>query len=91
MNAEEGEALNAGIFEGLVCGQSLLRGAADYSNGVDSVEMFVYEHFIMEWPAERRFHAIRGDRHLYDGWFWNHKEVFDGAHPLLNTDGNTPC
>jgi len=92
LTVEEGHAFEAGIFEALVCGQSLLRGAADYSSGVDSAEMFVFQHFMMEWPSSRRLHAARGDRHpeVYDGWHWEHHHVFGEAAPMLD-DTKKPC
>lgn len=72
LTAGEGYAMTVGMLQGLACGKNFLRGGQDYSNGLDSLELIVWGHFLMEWRADRRLHAVRGDENLGDGWHWKH-------------------
>lgn len=61
------------FFAAMPCGQVFVRGGQDYSNGLDYIEVvWGWSHFLMEWPAERYLHAIRGSETLENGWHWKH-------------------
>lgn len=55
----------------LPCAMHFLKGAEDQSNGVDLLESVVFMHFMMEWPAWKRVHAILGNEDKSIGWDWD--------------------
>lgn len=70
------------FFAAMPCGQVFLRGGLDYSNGLDYLEVvWGWSHFLMEWPAERYLHAIRGSETLENGWHWKHLPEAPGQVP----------
>jgi hypothetical protein len=61
-----------GLMPAFACGLSFLRGAASHCNGVDALEVMSFAHWMMEWPAETRFHALRGTENVEkDTWDWS--------------------
>lgn len=80
---EDFEVFARGLVPAFACGLSFLRGNAPYSNGVDALEVMSFAHWMMEWPAGTRYHALRGTENVDEEDAWDWKE--DQADILLAT------
>jgi hypothetical protein len=69
--AQDFMVFTGGLLPALKCGRSFLRGPFTNSNSVDALEVMAFTHWMMEWPASTRFHALRGSENVEeDMWDW---------------------